>query len=440
MAMKFVVYCGGKWEVVDGRLEYVVQADSVRRGFETSTTVSYSTFLKNLSESTGLQNITRVSYKISNFNDPIDIVDDSDLTFLSKIGETNPLELFKLYVVEDQVGSSAGSSNFFKCPDLNANVFPEDECNVYNKSGVTDNVNCPVGNKSQFYIGYIFRNKQEMKIELGKMCLSESFSYKVDRSSKTRYEVSCIEENCEWNFKAASRESCDVFYVKHFNNNHTCSKTQTYPHMRQANPMVVGSLLVEQFKDSGRIYRSTEIVKDFRIKEKVNLTYMQAWRGKCNALELLQGSSSSSFAELPVYCYNLEKVNPGTVTQIRTDSESRFEMLFVAIGAVIRSFVRNLRPLIIIDAAHLKGEFKGTMFLAVGMDGNNQILPIGYGIGKSEDGESWTWFLSKLKECIGEHPELAIISDRAASIQLAVRLVFPRSFHGLCCRHLMVNL
>ncbi|KAF5792109.1 putative MULE transposase domain-containing protein [Helianthus annuus] len=80
------------------------------------------------------------------------------------------------------------------------------------------------------------------------------------------------------------------------------------------------------------------------------------------------------------------------------------------------------------------------MFLAVGMDGNNQILPIGYGIGKSEDGESWTWFLSKLKECIGEHPDLVIISDRAASIQLAVRVVFPRSFHGLCCRHLMVNL
>lgn len=74
------------------------------------------------------------------------------------------------------------------------------------------------------------------------------------------------------------------------------------------------------------------------------------------------------------------------------------------------------------------------------MDGNNQILPVGYGIGKSEDGESWTWFLSKLKECIGEHPDLAIISDRANSIDLAVRTVFPNAFHGLCCRHLMVNL
>lgn len=96
--------------------------------------------------------------------------------------------------------------------------------------------------------------------------------------------------------------------------------------------------------------------------------------------------------------------------------------------------------MIVIDGAHLKGKFKGTMFLAVGMDGNNQILPIAFGIGKTESGESWTWFLSKLKDCIGDVQNLAIISDRAASIDLAVRTVFPHAYHGLCCRHLMVNL
>ena len=100
----------------------------------------------------------------------------------------------------------------------------------------------------------------------------------------------------------------------------------------------------------------------------------------------------------------------------------------------------NLRPVVIIDAAHLKGEFKGTLFLAVGMDGNNQILPLAYGIGKSEDGESWTWFLSKLRDCVGEIADMAIISDRANSIHVGVRNVFPRVYHGLCCRHLMMNL
>ncbi|KAK1416394.1 hypothetical protein QVD17_32185 [Tagetes erecta] len=116
------------------------------------------------------------------------------------------------------------------------------------------------------------------------------------------------------------------------------------------------------------------------------------------------------------------------------------EKCFIAIGVVVRSFVQHMRPIIIIDGAHLKGTFKGTMFLAVGMDANNQILPIAYGIGKTESGEEWIWFMSKLKECIGENPSLLIISDRAASIDLAIRTVFPLAYHCVCCRHLLMSL
>ncbi|KAK1414608.1 hypothetical protein QVD17_30356 [Tagetes erecta] len=80
------------------------------------------------------------------------------------------------------------------------------------------------------------------------------------------------------------------------------------------------------------------------------------------------------------------------------------------------------------------------MFLAVGMDANNQILPIAYGIGKTESGQEWIWFMSKLKECIGENPSLLIISDRAASIDLAIRTVFPLAYHFVCCHHLLMSL
>ncbi|GKA19849.1 transposase, MuDR, MULE transposase domain protein [Tanacetum coccineum] len=98
-----------------------------------------------------------------------------------------------------------------------------------------------------------------------------------------------------------------------------------------------------------------------------------------------------------------------------------------------------MRSLIIIDAAHLKGTYQGTNLIAVGMDGNNQIIPIATGVSQGETGESWTWFLSKLKDCIGEVPNLAIISDRHYAIILACKTVFPNSFHGFCCRHLMMN-
>ncbi|GJW37348.1 transposase, MuDR, MULE transposase domain protein [Tanacetum coccineum] len=73
------------------------------------------------------------------------------------------------------------------------------------------------------------------------------------------------------------------------------------------------------------------------------------------------------------------------------------------------------------------------------MDGNNQIIPIATGVSQGETGPSWTWFLSKLKECIGEIPNLTIISDRHAAILSSCEAVFPNAFHGYCCRHLMMN-
>ncbi|GKB71600.1 transposase, MuDR, MULE transposase domain protein [Tanacetum coccineum] len=73
------------------------------------------------------------------------------------------------------------------------------------------------------------------------------------------------------------------------------------------------------------------------------------------------------------------------------------------------------------------------------MDGNNQIIPIATGVSQGETGELWTWFLKKLKECIGEVPNLAKISDKHYAITLACNTVFLNSFHGYCCRHLMMN-
>nr|GEZ01341.1 transposase, MuDR, MULE transposase domain protein [Tanacetum cinerariifolium] len=107
-----------------------------------------------------------------------------------------------------------------------------------------------------------------------------------------------------------------------------------------------------------------------------------------------------------------------------------FEMLFIALGASIRTFVNYLRPLLIIDAANLKGQYKGTNLISVGMDGNNQIVPIAFGICKGEIGPCWSWWMSVLKECIGDNPNLLFISDRHATIALAVQDEFPLLYHA----------
>ncbi|GJR33426.1 hypothetical protein Tco_1109658 [Tanacetum coccineum] len=52
--------------------------------------------------------------------------------------------------------------------------------------------------------------------------------------------------------------------------------------------------------------------------------------------------------------------------------------------AEIRTFCNYLRHVLMIDAAHLKGLYKGTNLVVVAMDGNNQIVPFAFGICNGE--------------------------------------------------------
>ncbi|GJS44378.1 transposase, MuDR, MULE transposase domain protein [Tanacetum coccineum] len=125
---------------------------------------------------------------------------------------------------------------------------------------------------------------------------------------------------------------------------------------------------------------------------------------------------------------------------LNKDDKGVFEMLFIAIGASIRTFFNYLRPVLMIDVAHLKGLYKGTNLVAVSMDGNNQIVPIAFGICKGETGPCWSWWMSVLKECIGDNTNFLFISDRHPAIAMVVENEFPLAFHVVCCRHLMQNL
>ena len=206
MRVKFVVYTGGKWDVINGNIEYVTGVDSRRRGLEIETDHSYNSFLNYVSKMCDTPNITRLSYRMSTFTDPIDIINDRDVRFFFDLAMQNPFELYKLYVIqESDVGSSGFSSlNNFKAPDLNISVKESvdvlnDECpileNNFEKSTTSNNESA--SSSIVFEAGHIFNNKEEMKLELGKKCLLEHFEFKVDRSSKTRYEVSCMGDGCE---------------------------------------------------------------------------------------------------------------------------------------------------------------------------------------------------------------------------------------------------
>ena len=88
----------------------------------------------------------------------------------------------------------------------------------------------------------------------------------------------------------------------------------------------------------------------------------------------------------------------------------------MALGACISGFCTSIRPVIIIDGIFLKAKYLGTSFVASCKDGNNQIYPLCFGIGDSENA-SWEWFLKKLHEAIGHVDDLVVVSDRHNNIE-----------------------
>ena len=94
-------------------------------------------------------------------------------------------------------------------------------------------------------------------------------------------------------------------------------------------------------------------------------------------------------------------------------------------------FRTSIRPVITIDNTFLKAKYLGTLFVAACNDDNNQIYPLCFRIGDSENDAYWKWFLRKLHEAIGHVDDLVVISDHHSNIEKVVQKVFPHASHGL---------
>ncbi|PWA77755.1 transposase, MuDR, MULE transposase domain protein [Artemisia annua] len=232
------------------------------------------------------------------------------------------------------------------------------------------NINC--NSNCILKAGDEFADKSWCMFEIGKKSLIDGRQFRTRKSDKSRYDVVCYHEGCDWKIVTSKMRNSVRFRIGSINDVHTCPKTQLLPHHRNATIKLLGRLIAPKLKDSSRIYRPRDIKDDLAEAFNIDVSYKKAWAGKNRALEILSGCPTESFAQLPYYFHNLEMANDGWVTHIDTDDEGRFKMCFVAFGVAV-----------------------------------------------SETGESWTWFLSCLKDCIGEVDDLAIISDRHFAIGLA---------------------
>ena len=176
------------------------------------------------------------------------------------------------------------------------------------------------------------------------------------------------------------------------------------------------------------------IQEQMQRKFHVGVTRTKAFRAKAKAEVHLKGDANLQYSRLRDYLNDLQKCNPNTTVKIdvygeeNPDSPTRmFRRVYVCLGALKDGFRASGRELLGLDGAFMKGQYSGQLLTAVGVDANNGIYPVAYGIVESESKHSWTWFLT----CLGDDLDLynnshfTFITDRQ-KVSILITVFFKR--------------
>nr|KAJ0195883.1 hypothetical protein LSAT_V11C700382650 [Lactuca sativa] len=255
-----------------------------------------------------------------------------------------------------------------------------------------------------------FKDKEELIRAIKIYSIKTHKQFVVIETRPTLWTIRCklhSQSGCKWQVRAIKRNE----YI----GPHTCLNNN----ISQDHPNLDGNLIAQETKHLIKEQPSISIpTLKAEIVEKLGYipSYKKVWTGKQKAIEQLFGNWEESYSVLPKFICVLQKFNPGTIVEWLVSRSTNvepmeFRRVFWAFAPSIKGFV-HCRTVISIDGIHLYGKYKGTMMIAMGVDGNNQNLPLAFAIVENESYDSWNWFLSFIKiHVVKEREGICLISD-----------------------------
>lgn len=178
-----------------------------------------------------------------------------------------------------------------------------------------------------------------------------------------------------------------------------------------------------------------EIIDCLRIDYNVHVNNEAARITRATLVRDRAEHQHAQFKRIPAYLRLLYSKNPYLYTDLHTvgstskhsgvgggDEERVFQRVFICPVQSQRSFIQ-IRPFMAVDGMFLKARFVQTLLLAVGIDGNGKKLLLAWAVVESENTESWTWFLTRLKHAIPQVLKMTLISDRDKGLRAADRIL-----------------
>ncbi|XP_062114511.1 uncharacterized protein LOC133825611 [Humulus lupulus] len=292
----------------------------------------------------------------------------------------------------------------------------------------------------KFSVGLEFASVEQLREALKEHFISKDREFNYLFNNHTKLKAICKATGCGWSLYARVLKRDNLtFRINTLVDEHNCG-------IRLNSKLVDAPWLAKHFLPQFRMNSNMhyENFKELTSNSKFSHTSRHIfYAAKNKARLMLKGSVVEQYAVLDDYCKQLMKLMPGSTTIIKRNmvADKRvFERVYICLKACKDGF-KSCRPLVGLDGCFLKGYCKGILLAAIGIDAENSMFPIAYAICEKENTETWTWFLTLLKEDLSEvdHRNFTMISDRQKGLSNALSTLFEGAEIRFCMRHLHSN-
>jgi MULE transposase domain/MuDR family transposase len=260
----------------------------------------------------------------------------------------------------------------------------------------------------KIYLGMKFSSPAVFRKALKAFHVSNGCDYKFVKNDGQKESAKC-KSDCGWYIYASWSHDKNYFQIKRFDEKHRCGRV--YKHSK-----VGYKWICLQYFDILKVspdLKANALQALVLTQHGLGVSLRQCYRAKQRALVIIEGEEKEQYLHIRDYCEALIHWNLGTTAKVETDN-SVFKRYYICLVACKIGFLQGCRPIIGVDACHLKGRTSGQLMVAVGKDGNENMFPIAYAVVEGETKETWAWFLTLLIEDIESVEEYGwtFISDR----------------------------
>ena len=308
-------------------------------------------------------------------------------------------------------------------------------------------------NLNQVQIGAMFDTKKKLKYAVIKWAMSTQRVFRTHISSPTNYTVKCVETGCPAKVHGHVPKY-NIHWVVSSVVPHNCVRKNLLVRHPNLTSTLIAQLMYTEIVEK-KDMEAKHIQTAVKVRWNYDIPYGKAWRAKQKAMEERFGTFFDSYDNVVRLLDILKERNPGTYVNIqhtRLDiipDHKVLKRVFFSFAMCIEAF-RHCPPVMFVDGTFLTGQYKGQILTAIGVDGNNQIIPLAMAFVEGENFPSWVWFFRQVKIAIvKDRPNVCVIHDRHPGILKAVKTLRnptadePTPWKDLqsrwCMRHLGAN-